>query len=73
MVADKDQPKKQRHTARRVYNRLVTEFGFSGSESNVRKFVRKARVKHDAGNPKVFIPLAPELGREAEIDWGAGL
>ena len=34
LVADKDQPKKQRHTARRVYNRLVTEFGFSGSESN---------------------------------------
>lgn len=67
---DKEQPKKQRHTARRIYNRLVTEFGFNGSESNVRKFVREARVKHGAGNLKVFIPLAPELGREAEIDWG---
>ena len=73
LVTDKEQPKKQRHTARRIYNRLVTEFGFDGSESNVRKFVREARVKYDVGNPKVFIPLAPELGREAEIDWGTAI
>lgn len=73
LVDDKEQPKKQRHTARRIYNRLVTEFGFNGSESNVRKFVREARVKYDVGNPKVFIPLAPELGREAEIDWGTAI
>ena len=29
--------RKQRHTARRIYNRLVDELGFTGSESSVRK------------------------------------
>ena len=29
---DKDQPTKQRHTARRIYNRLVEEHGYQGSE-----------------------------------------
>jgi len=70
LLDDKEQPKKQRHTARRIYNRLVSEFNFDGSESNVRKFVREARVRLDIGRPQVFIPLAPDLGQEAEIDWG---
>ena len=70
LLADKEEPKKQRHTARRIYNRMVSEFAFHGSESNVRKFVREARVRLDVGRPQVFIPLAPELGEEAEIDWG---
>ncbi len=73
LVDDKEQPQKQRHTARRVYNRLVAEFSFDGSESNVRKFVHEARVKLNVGDPKVFIPLAPELGQEAEIDWGSAI
>jgi len=70
LLGDKEQPKKQRHTTRRIYNRLVSEFDFDGSESNVRKFVREARVRLDIGRPQVFIPLAPDLEQEAEIDWG---
>jgi hypothetical protein len=30
---DKTQPKKQRHTARRIYNRLVEEHDYKGGES----------------------------------------
>jgi transposase len=41
---DKQQPKKQRHTARRVYNRLRTELGYQGSESNVRRYVRMVKM-----------------------------
>ena len=68
---DKDQPKKQRHTARRVYNRLRTEQGYQGSESNVRRYVRMMQMELglDLSN-QVFIACEPEAGQEAEVDWG---
>jgi transposase len=43
--SDKGQPKKQRHTARRVYNRLRVEQGYQGSESNLRRFVREVKME----------------------------
>jgi len=69
---DKDQPKKQRHTARRVYNRLRVEHGYEGSESNVRRYVRMVQMEIglDAGS-QMFIPCEPEAGQEAEVDWGS--
>ena len=35
---------KQRHTARRIYHRLVEEQGFTGSESSIRKAVNKMNI-----------------------------
>lgn len=67
---DRKNPKKQRHTARRIYNRLVNECGYIGSESAVRVHVRKARLMIAGCNDKAFIPLCPDVGKEAEIDWG---
>ena len=51
---------KQRHTARRIYNRLVDELGFTGSESSIRKAVHKMRMER--GVAESFVPLyfAPE-------------
>ena len=68
---DRDQPRKQRHTSRRVFNRLVTEQGFTGCESTVRRFVRQRRITLglDLRN-QVFIPCQADAGREAEVDWG---
>lgn len=37
LEADKEQTKKQRHTARRIYKRLKKEHGFLGSEPAVRQ------------------------------------
>jgi transposase len=70
LLDDKDKPKKQRHTATRIYNRLKHELGFSGSDRTVRHYVREAKVKLGISVNKVFIPLEPDAGREAEIDWG---
>ncbi len=67
---DLQNPRKQRHTARRVYNRLVNEHGFTGAESTVRTHVRKARMKISGSDDRAFIPLCPPIGQEAEIDWG---
>jgi transposase len=70
---DKQWPKKQRHTARRIYHRLVEEHSFQGSETTVRRYVREAKVRLGVGVTKAFIPLDPELGQEAEVDWGTAL
>ena len=40
---DKVAPPKQRHTARRIYDRLVQEYSFTGAESTVRDFVAQLR------------------------------
>jgi transposase len=67
---DLERPRKQRHTAVRIYNRLCTECGFEGSESTVRRYVQGARRDLGLTPSGVFIPLEPELGLEAEVDWG---
>lgn len=63
---DREAPPKQRHTARRVFNRLQEEYGFEGSESTVRRFVNRLK----GSTPEVFIPLTADPGEVAEIDWG---
>ena len=39
---DKSQPKKQRHTAKRIWDRLKAEHGFKGGYTVVRDYVREA-------------------------------
>lgn len=68
--SDKDKPKKQRHTAHRIYNRLVDEYGYKGCESTVRRYVKLAKTILGLGPPHAFIPCDPESGTEAEVDWG---
>lgn len=70
LTKDKEQPRKQRHTAERIFQRLVAEHGFAGSASNVRKYVREAKLKLGLTPGTVFLPLEPDPGREAEVDWG---
>ena len=62
-------PRKQRHTAHRVWERLVAEHGAQVGESTIRRFV--AQVKRDlVGTPLVNVPQTHELGAEAEVDFG---
>lgn len=68
--SDKENPKKQRHTAVRIYNRLKTEYDFTGAETTVRRYVRQARIRLGLNGRQVFIPSDPEAGIEAEVDWG---
>jgi len=70
LTADKESPRKQRHTARRIYHRLQYEHGYQGSEATVRHYVWEAKIRLGLKTDDVFIPSDPELGREAEADWG---
>ncbi len=73
LLRDKEQPKKQRHTAHRIYERLVEEHGFRGSEPTVRRYVREAKARLGINGQTAFLPLDPAVGQEAEIDWGAAI
>jgi transposase len=67
--ADREAPRKQRHTARRIWQRLVAEHGAAVSERQVCRYVRRRRRElGEVG--EVFVPLATDAGIEAEVDWG---
>ena len=63
---DKNAPRKQHHTAHRIYERLVDECGFTGCESSVRNAVAQLRCNYH----KTFVPLAYEPAEAVQIDWG---
>ena len=63
-------PKKQRHTARRVFQRLVDEHGAQISETTVRRYVAQAKGRQAIALPDVMIPQDHPLGYEAEVDFG---
>lgn len=58
--------RKQCHTAKRIYDRLVTERGFTGGESTVRGKVRELKE----AVPKAFVPLSFSPGEALQVDWG---
>lgn len=45
LEADKSAPRKQRHTARRVWQRLVEEYSAQVGESTVRRYVAEVRLR----------------------------
>jgi len=68
LVDDQSQPKKQRHTAKRIWDRLKAEHGFDGGYTIVKDYVRQARLRHK----EVFVPLAHPPG-DAQADFGEAL
>jgi transposase len=68
LVDDQSQPKKQRHTAKRIFDRLKTEHAFGGGYTIVKDYVRQARLRHK----EVFVPLAHPPG-DAQGDFGEAL
>lgn len=62
---DQTAPKKQRHTTKRIFERLRDEDGYTGSESHLRRYL----AVHDHRHREVFVPLAQPPG-EAQFDFG---
>lgn len=70
LLADQDAPRKQRHTARRVWQRLVAEHGAQLSEVTVSRQVARRRVELGLNKVEVMIPQIHLPGAEAEVDFG---
>ena len=60
--------KKQTHSAKRIYDRLVDEKHFTGSYSAVRRIVHELKAAYVP--PQADIPLEYDPGDAIQIDWG---
>ncbi len=70
LVADASAPRKQRHTARRVWQRLLDEEGADVAESSVRALVARLRLEVGSGRGLVMVPQTHGPAEEAEVDFG---
>jgi transposase len=70
LVADREVPRKQRHTARRVWQRLVAERGATVAEVTVSRYVARRRAELGLEETEVMVPQAHAPGAEAEVDFG---
>lgn len=65
---DRERPAKQRHTAKRIYERLRAEHGFCGGYTIVKDYVRERRIR----SQEMFVPLSHPPG-DAQADFGEAL
>ena len=65
LVEDRTVHRKQRHTAKRIFERLRDEHGFSGGQTIVKDYVRERRCRQR----EMFVPLAHSPGH-AQADFG---
>jgi transposase len=70
LVADEGVPRKQRHTARRIWQRLGAEHGAVLCEVTVSRYVRRWRLKHGRTGVEVVVAQTHEPGAEGEVDFG---
>ena len=68
LASDKELPKKQRHTAKRIFERLRDEEGYGGGYTAVKDAVRELKAR----SGEVFVPLTHRPG-EAQVDFGYAL
>ena len=68
LESDKQLHRKQRHTAKRIWQRLVDEDQFDGGYTTVKDAVRELRSRRQ----EVFVPLTHRPG-EAQVDFGHAL
>lgn len=67
---DRDVPRKQRHTSRRVWQRLVAEHQAVLAEVTVSRYVARRRVELGLDRVQVSVPQTHPPGAEAEVDFG---
>jgi transposase len=65
LEADGSAPPKQRHTAKRIYERLRAEHGYAGGYTTVKDYVREQQARAQ----EVFVPLVHPPGH-AQVDFG---
>jgi transposase len=65
---DKSAPPKQRHTAKRIFERLRAEHGYGGGYTSVKDYVRIAKGRMR----ETFVPLVHPPGH-AQVDFGEAI
>jgi transposase len=68
LAEDKQRPKKQHHTAKRIFERLKEEHGFTGGYTIVKDYVRGEQLS----GREMFVPRVHPAG-EAQADFGEAM
>ena len=68
LKGDGEAPKKQRHTAKRIFERIRDEHGYNGGYTIVADYVREARQR----TAEKFVPLHHPPGH-AQVDFGEAI
>lgn len=68
LAEDKTRPRKQRHTAKRIFDRLRAECEFMGGYTIVKDYVRSKK----RGGKEMFVPLSHPAGH-GQADFGEAL
>lgn len=68
LAEDRGRPRKQRHTAKRIFDRLRAECEFTGGYTIVKDYVRNQK----RGGKEMFVPLSHPAGH-AQADFGEAL
>jgi transposase len=68
LITDREAPPKQHHTAKRIFERLRDEYGYTGGITQVKEAVAAHRRHHQ----EVFMPLSHPPGR-SQFDFGHAL
>src|ERR1700690_3058506 len=66
---DQTAPRKQRHTAHRIWERIRQERSDSVAEATVRRYVRERKQELGLTSRETFVPQVYDWGGEAQVDW----
>ncbi len=66
---DRKAPRKQRHTAHRIWNRIREETSCEVAERTVRQYVQERKRELGLEKRETFVPQSYDWGQEAQVDW----
>jgi hypothetical protein len=70
LEADRKAPRKQRHTAHRIWQRIREEVpGCTAAERTVRQYVEQRKQALGLAERETFVPQSYDWGVEAQVDW----
>ena len=69
LLADRKEPRKQRHTAQRIWRRVREELGVEAAERTVRQYVQQRKRELGVETAEVFVLQSYDWGQEAQVDW----
>jgi len=73
LVSDQHAPRKQRHTAHRIWVRLRSEHPeHPVGEPTVRRYVQGRKRELGLSGREVYVPQSYSLGQEGQVDWFEG-
>ena len=69
LADDLRRTRKQRHAAKRIFERLRAGYGFGGQHTIVKDYVREHRRRYQ----EMFVPLSHSPGHDAQCNFGEAL